>query len=115
MNPILKVIISAILLTVSAEVARRSTWAGAIINSLPITSVLVMIWMYTDDPDVEKIAAFSTTTVWMVLPSLVLFIVLPILLKNGVSFAPAMLWSCAATAVAYALFAAGLRGFGISI
>lgn len=115
MNPILKVVISAILLTISAEIARRSTWAGAVINSLPLTSVLVMIWMYTDTQDAEKIASFSTATVWMVLPSLVLFLVLPVLLKNGVSFGPALAWSCAATAVAYAIFAAGLRGFGIEI
>ncbi|MFT6397129.1 MAG: F0F1-type ATP synthase assembly protein I [Bradymonadia bacterium] len=115
MNPILKVVISAVLLTISAEVARRSTWAGAIINSLPLTSVLVMIWMYSDTEDTDQIAAFSATTVWMVLPSLVLFVVLPILLKHGFAFAPAMLWSCAATAVAYALFAVGLRSFGIEI
>jgi F0F1-type ATP synthase assembly protein I len=114
-NPIVKVVLSAILLTLSAEIAKRSTWAGALILSLPLTSVLAMIWVYADTRDAAKIAAFSTATLWMVLPSLVLFIVLPILLRNGVAFAPALGWSCAATGLAYALTTAALRGFGIQV
>lgn len=115
MHPIFKVLLSAILLTLSAEVAKRSTWAGALILSLPLTSVLAMIWVYADTGEVEKIAAFSTATLWMVLPSLVLFVVLPLLLRNGMNFAPAMVWSCAATAAAYGLTTVALRGFGVEV
>lgn len=114
-NPIVKVVLSAILLTLSAELAKRSTLAGAVILSLPLTSVLAMIWVYSDTHDVEKIADFSTATLWMVIPSLVLFIVLPILLRNGMSFGPAMGWSCAATAMAYGLTTLALRGLGVQV
>lgn len=115
MHPILKVVLSAILLTLSAEVAKRSTWAAAVILSLPLTSVLAMIWVFTDTGDVDKIAQFSTATLWMVIPSLVLFVVLPVLLKGGMNFAPAMIWSCLATAAAYGMTTAALRGLGVEM
>lgn len=104
MHLLLKTLITALIVVAVSEVARRHTLMAAVLASLPLTSVLAFIWLYVDTHDTARISALSYDIFWMVLPSLLLFISLPMLLKSGISFPLSLLASCAITAVGYAAF-----------
>ncbi len=77
---------TAIIVVLVSELAKRSTLAGAILASIPTVSVLAMIWIYLETRDTQRLASFATDVVWLVLPSLVLFAILPTLLRLGIGF-----------------------------
>jgi hypothetical protein len=106
---LLKVLISALLVAGAAELARRSTLFGALLASLPLTSILAMIWLWRDGASPAQIADFSGAILWFVLPSLLLFIVTPLLLRSGWNFWPSLAAGCAATAAAYGIGVYALR------
>ena len=112
---IIKILISAILIALISEISKRSTFVGALLASIPIVSVLSMIWLYIDTKSIEKISDLSIGIFWLVLPSLALFILLPILLKNGVNFYVSMLLSIFFTAGCYSLMIFILGFFNIKI
>ena len=91
---IIKVVITAILVVAISEISKRSSLIGAILASLPIVSVLAFIWLYIDTKSAEKISELSTGIFWLVIPSLSLFLVLPILLKSKVNFYLSLFISC---------------------
>ena len=76
----IKVLLTAVLVVAISEAAKRSTLFGGILASLPLTSLLAFIWLYGETGDTGKIASLSVSIFWYVLPSLVLFIALPMLL-----------------------------------
>ncbi|MDP2057278.1 MAG: DUF3147 family protein, partial [Thiobacillus sp.] len=86
----LKIGLSALILVAIAEVAKRSTFWAAALASLPLTSLLAFVWLYLDTGDVQKVAALSSGIFWLVLPSLLLFVLLPVLLRNGMGFWPSL-------------------------
>ena len=88
---------------------------GAILASIPLVSVLAMTWLYIDTKDVVKISALSTSVFWLVLPSLVLFVSLPVLLKQGLSFYFSMSLSMVATVLAYWFMIIILNHYGIKL
>ena len=98
---LVKVLVSALLVAAVSEVARRSTLLGAVLASLPVTSLLAFIWLYRETGDAQKVAALSSDILWLVLPSLLLFALLPVLLRLGWNFWLALAASRAATALAY--------------
>ncbi|MGA9442847.1 MAG: DUF3147 family protein [Methyloceanibacter sp.] len=111
----IKVLLTSVLVVAVSEAAKRSTLFGALIASIPLTSVLAMIWLYVDTGDTEKIARLSTGIFWLVLPSLVLFLSLPILLRTGLDFYASLAASMALTVGAYfaMLYILGLAGIEI--
>ena len=113
MQELVKTLVSALILTAASEVAKRSVWMGAILVSLPLTSLLAMIWLYQDTRDASKVAQFSSSILWMVLPSLFFFWVLPQLLKLGIRFPVSLMAACVSTALVYAGFIAILGKLGI--
>ncbi|MDT8372073.1 MAG: DUF3147 family protein [Gammaproteobacteria bacterium] len=100
---ITKLLISASLIVIISELAKRSSVLGAIVASIPLTSVIAMIWLYHDTGDTAKIIALASTIFWLVIPSLVLFIALPILLRYGVDFYLSIGLSVGLTSLAYYL------------
>lgn len=108
-QPALKLLVTAALVVVASEAARRSVLLGAVIASLPLTSLLAIIWLYRDTGDAGRAAAFAAGVLWAVIPSLLLFALFPALVRRGWGFWPALGASCAATAAAYPLFLAVLR------
>ena len=116
MQPFLKILISAVLIYGISELSKRSTLFGALLASLPLTSLLAMIWLYWDTQDVERVANLSTGVLWLVLPSLVLFALLPVLLLRWhLGFVIAMAIACGATVAAYFVMLFVLGRFGIKI
>lgn len=83
---VIKIAISAILIVLISEVAKRSSFLGGLIASLPIISLLAFAWLYVDTRSVDKVASLSTSIFWLVLPSLSLFIALPLLLRKTENF-----------------------------
>ena len=115
MQFLIKIIISALIITLVSETAKRFTFVAAIIASLPLTSILAMIWLYSDTKDVSKIIDLSSNIFWAVLPSLLFFIVLPILLKMGFKFSSAMVVSSIVMFLGYTVYAVLLNKFGVKI
>lgn len=76
------------------KIAKKYTSFAAILASLPLTSILAFIWLYRNTKDKQKIIDPSYGIFWMVLPSLLFFIVLPMLLKKGMGFGWAIISSC---------------------
>lgn len=112
---IIKIVITTLLIVTISEISKRSTLIGAILASVPLVSVLAMIWLYHDTKDVAKISELSNNVFWLVLPSLALFLSLPLLLKNGVGFYLSLAISIGVTAICYYLMLVALEHFGIKI
>src|SRR3954463_5308827 len=93
----LKALISGILIAAASEIAKRYPGFGALIASLPLVSVLGMMWLWHDKPDAENMAAHAQATFWYVLPSLPMFLLIPALLRAGVMFWIALPIGCALT------------------
>jgi hypothetical protein len=106
---LLKVVVSALIVAGASELARRSTLAGALLASLPLTSVLAMIWLWRDGATPAQIAGFAGNILWLVLPSLLLFVVTPLLLRQGFGFWASLGAGCAATLLGYAVSLGLLR------
>ena len=95
--------LSGIIIAIVSEVAKRYPGFGALIASLPLVSVLGMIWLWRDKPDVPNMAAHIEATFWFVLPSLPMFLLIPALLRGGMSFWLALGLGCALTVGLYLL------------
>jgi hypothetical protein len=111
---LLKAFLSGLIIMVVSEIAKRSPSMGALIASLPLISVCGMVWLWIDTKDMERIAAHSTATFWMVLPSLPMFLVLPVLLYNHINFYVALMLACSLTVVLYFLMICVLKYCGIT-
>jgi uncharacterized membrane protein (GlpM family) len=85
----------------ASELAKRNEMMGALLVSIPLISILAIVWLYNDTSDTEQVADFTNGILWMVVPSLVLFISLPVFLRRGMDFWPALGAACALTVVAY--------------
>jgi F0F1-type ATP synthase assembly protein I len=108
---VVKVLISAALIVLVSDVGKRSAVLAGLLASLPLVSYLGMIWLYLDTRDAQKVSELSTSIFWLVLPSLSLFIVLPLLLKR-MHFAPSLLLSTLVMFTCYGLMILALRRLG---
>lgn len=111
----IKIGLSALIIAGISELGKRSTLFAALLASLPLTSILAMIWLYHDTGDVQKVSDLSKGIFWAVLPSLIFFLILPPLLNKGVNFWLALFISCAAMFLAYSAYVLLLSRFGIKI
>nr|WP_294915074.1 DUF3147 family protein [uncultured Neokomagataea sp.] len=97
----LKAAISGVLIALASTMAKRYPGIGALVASLPLVSVMGMIWLWVEKPDVDNMAAHAGATFWYVLPSLPMFLVIPFLLRSGVGFWLSLFLGCALTVVLY--------------
>ena len=111
---LLKTLISVFIIVAVSEIAKRYTWAAAIIVSLPLTSLLAFLWLYWDTKDTQKVIELSYSTIIMSLPSFVFFIVLPLLLKFKQNFILSIVISIISTAIAYAIFMYFIKKFNLN-
>jgi len=86
MNFYIKTLLSALIIAGVSELGKRTTWVAAILVSLPLISILSLLWIYLETKDVGRIITLSQEIFWAVLPSLLFFVALPFLLKRGLSF-----------------------------
>ncbi|MBK8960755.1 MAG: hypothetical protein IPM80_20615 [Proteobacteria bacterium] len=111
----IKFALSAGIIVGISEIARRSTFLSALLASLPLTSLLAFVWLYVETGDVERISSLSGSIFWLVLPSLVLFLLLPALLRAGLGFWASLAASAAATTAAYFAMIKVLGALGIDL
>ncbi len=98
---LIKAAISGILIALASEIAKRYAGLGALIASLPLVSVLAMIWLWRDTQDTARLADHAAATLWYVCPSLPMFVLIPVMLRAGYGFYPALAAGCALTFVLY--------------
>jgi len=110
-----KVLVSALLIVAISELAKRSTGVAALIAALPLTSLLAFVWLHVEEAPSERIAALSGQIFWLVLPSLLLFILLPVLLRQGLNFWASLGLAAGATAAGYLALLPLLRRFGVEL
>lgn len=110
-----KVIVSAFMIVAISEVAKRSTGFAALLASLPLTSLLAFVWLGFEGENPSKIADLSGQIFWLVIPSLLLFILLPQLLRQGMNLWASLVLSMAATAACYLALLPLLRRFGVDL
>ena len=96
-----KIIISAIIMFIASEIAKKDTLVGAIIVSLPMISLLSIIWIYVETRDIERIISFSYSVFSMIIPSLSFFLTLPYFLKKNISFSISLMLSIVIMIVLY--------------
>ena len=106
--------ISGLLIAAISTVARRYPGFGALIASLPLVSVLGMVWLWAEAPDSGRMQAHVLATFWYVLPSLPMFALIPLLMRAGVGFYPSLAAGCAVTVALYALAVWVGRMVGVS-
>jgi hypothetical protein len=99
---ILKAILSGILVAAISTIAKRYPGWGGLIASLPLVSVLSMLWLYGETRDVESVARLSIGAFWFFLPSIPMFLIIPALLRSGVGFVATMAIACVMTIILYA-------------
>lgn len=110
-----KALVSGLLVALVSETARRNAALGALFASLPLVSVLGMIWLWRDTHDPVRLADHAQATFWYVLPSLPMFLVIPALLRRGLGFWPALLAGCVLTVVLYGVTLAVAARVGVRL
>ncbi len=110
-----KAVISAILIVIISEAAKRSPALGALIASLPLVSVLGMVWLWRDTQDTARLADHAQATFWYVLPSLPMFLLIPFMLRSGAPFWLALGAGVILTAGLYLAMTTILARFGVSL
>ncbi|MGL5012180.1 MAG: DUF3147 family protein [Paracoccaceae bacterium] len=111
----IKAAISGILIAIASEVARKLPGFGALIASLPLISIIGMIWLWRDTQDPIRLADHAQATLWFVAPSLPMFLLIPALLRRGIGFWPALALGCALTVALYLLTIWAARAAGIRL
>ena len=98
---ITKLVITTLLIVLISEISKRSSLAGALLAAIPLVSILAMTWMYIDTKESTQAVAFSQNIIWLIAPSMTLFIVFPLLIKKGMGYYPSMGIAIVATMMAY--------------
>jgi hypothetical protein len=110
-----KIALTAGLVMAISEIAKRSSFAAAILASIPLISILAIFWLYLETRDLVKVITLANSIFWLVLPSLALFISLPLLLRQGVGFFPSMAISVALTVGCYWVLLTLLGHYGVKL
>ena len=109
-----KYLVTAGIVVVVSEAAKRSDRVGGFIAALPLVTVLTLIWLHVERQPESKVASHAWYTFWYVVPTLPMFLAFPYLLPR-LGFWPTMLMSVVITIVCFGLFALSVRRFGIQL
>ncbi len=112
---LIKLFLSATIIVLVTEVSKVNATLGGFIKSLPLISLLAILWLYAETKDVDKIVTLSISTLWFVLPTLPFFVVLPLLLKQGVEFYLSLLIATIVMLIGYMITVAIVKHFGFRL
>jgi hypothetical protein len=112
---ITKAALSGLIAAIVSDVAKRSPAFGALVASLPLISIMAVIWLWRDTGDATRVASQMEATFWYVLPSLPMFLLMPAMLRGGIGFWPSLIGGCVLTFVLYLITASILARFGIQL
>ena len=111
----LKAALSGIIVATVSQIAKRYPGVGGLVASLPLVSVLGMMWLWHDTHDPDRMAAHVSGTLWFIAPSLPMFLLIPYLLKRGIAFWPSLAAGCVLTMALYALMVWAAPRFGVRL
>jgi uncharacterized membrane protein (GlpM family) len=111
---VFKYLLTAAVVMLVSEFAKRSDRLGGLVAALPLVTVLTLIWLHVERQPADKIANHASYTFWYVLPTLPMFLVFPWLL-NRLGFWPALMASGVLTGIVFLLCALVVRRFGIEL
>lgn len=111
---ITKYMLTAAIVVMVSELAKRSDKLGALVAALPLVTLLTLIWLYVEKQPQEKIANHAWYTFWYVLPTLPMFLIFPALLPR-IGFWPALLACVVITSVCFVVLAFAGRRFSINL
>ena len=100
---VIKAAVSGLIVAAVSEIARRHPGWGGLVASLPLTSLLAMLWLWRDSRDPMRVADLASGTFWFILPSLPLFLILPAMLRAGLGLWLSMAIAVTVTLALYAL------------
>lgn len=112
---VVKALLSGIIIMAVSEIARRSPTFGALIVSLPLVSLLAILWLWRDTGDTARIADHAEATFWYVLPSLPMFLAVPYMLRHGIGFWLSLGAGCVLTILLYGLTVSVVARFGVQL
>ena len=112
---IYKYLITAFIVVFVSEIAKQSDKLGALISSLPLVTILIMIWLYIENQSIEKIANHAYYTFWYVIPTLPMFLIIPYLLSRGYSFSITLGISIVITFFCFIVTASFVKCFGVNL
>ena len=112
---VVKALLSGAIVAAVSEIARRYPGWGGLVASLPLTSLLAMVWLFRDTHDAERVAELSLSAFWFFLPSVPLFIALPAMIRSGVPFWASMAIAVVGTLALYAAWFWAAPRMGIKL
>ncbi|MEQ8484591.1 MAG: DUF3147 family protein [Pseudomonadales bacterium] len=111
---ITKYLLTAGIVVLVSEVAKRSDRLGGLIAALPLVTLLALIWLYLEHQPTTKIANHAWFTFWYVLPTLPMFLAFPALLPR-IGFWPSLAACAVLTAACFGALALVMRRFGVEL
>jgi len=111
---ITKYFITAALVVLISEVAKRSDRLGALIGALPLVTFLALIWMYVEGQPASKLSNHAFYTFWYVIPTLPMFIAFPFV-HARFSFAATMLISVVLTMLCFVITVFVAKLFNVNL
>ena len=112
---IIKIAITALIIEVISEISKRLPLLGSLIASLPLVSVLGMIWIFQETKDTQKLITHAEGTFWYVLPSLPMFLLMPWMMRKGVSFYWSLTAGILLTVILYVIMTKILARMGLNL
>ena len=111
---IAKYALSAAVVVLISEIAKRSGRLGGLIAALPLITVLALVWMHVEGQSQSRVSDFARYTFWYVLPTLPMFLVFPVILPR-IGFWLSLIACAALTVLCFYLLAFGVRRFGVEL
>jgi len=111
---ITKYLVTAAIVVLVSELARRNDKVGALVAALPLVTVLTLVWLYAERQPADRLARHAWYTFWYVVPTLPMFLLFPWLLDR-LGFWLALALSALLTIALFLGWALALRRFGIEL
>ncbi len=112
---IVKYAVTAFVIVAVSEVAKRSDRLGALLASLPLVTIMIMIWLHIENQKIEKISNHAYYTFWYVLPTLPVFLLMPWMLNRGIHFWVSLGASILLAIICFAITACMMKRLGVSL
>lgn len=112
---IVKYAVTALVIVVVSEIAKRTERVGALIAALPLVAIMVLVWLHVERQSAEKLSRYAYYTFWYVIPTLPMFLLIPWLLGRGTPFWRSLAAGVVVTVFCFFLTAAAAGRFGVQL
>ncbi len=72
----IKLLISVVIIIVCAQIGKKMPTLAGLIATMPLTSLIVLLWIYTDNVgDYELMTSYTKGVLWGIIPTILFFVV----------------------------------------